>query len=262
MRVQYMSDLHLESCGYEFQFPKRAPCLVLGGDIGRLSDYEQYAEFIFKQCDRYDHVVLILGNHEFYGCDHKEGITKGTELAVDRRAQQKLKVLYRGAWEIPGTNSVLLGCTLYSTISPQCTRLSLDFNRIADWSVEKHNKEHQLDLAWLRSKIKTISSVSPNKKIIVVTHFSPCFEGTSSPVHKSREGSECFCSNTLGVVQRKFPEARLTHWISGHTHWNFRFRRGGTVVLSNQMRSDTKGISWFESMQRRSFKSSATLKIK
>ena len=262
MRVQYMSDLHLERCRYEFQFPKKAPCLVLGGDIGRLSDYEHYAEFIFKQCDRYDHVVVVLGNHEFYGCDHEEAITKATNLAIDQRTQQKLKLLYRGAWEIPGTNTVLLGCTLYSRISPYCTKLSADFKRIAGWSIEKHNNEHQLDLSWLRSRIKAVSSVSPKKKIIVVTHFSPCFEGTSSPVHQSREGSECFSSNTLNAVQDEFPEARLTHWISGHTHWNCRFRRGMTLVLSNQMMLDTEGIGWFEKMQRRSFKSSATLTIK
>ena len=85
MRIQYMSDLHLESCHYEFQLLKNAPCLVLGVDIGRLSDYEQYAGFIFRQCNRYDHVVLVLGNHEFYGCGHEERITRATELATDFR---------------------------------------------------------------------------------------------------------------------------------------------------------------------------------
>ena len=89
MRVQYISDLHLERCRYEFHFPRKAPYLVLGGDIGRLSDYEQYAGFTFKQCHRYDDVVLVLGNYKFYGCGHEEGITRATELATDRRTQQK-----------------------------------------------------------------------------------------------------------------------------------------------------------------------------
>lgn len=262
MRLQYMSDLHLERCNYEFNFPKKAPYLILGGDIGRLSDFEQYAGFIFSQCYRFEQVLLILGNHEFYGSSYEEGIEKASRLVVDSRAQQRLILLRRerGIWAIPGTNTIILGCTLYSHVSPSCTRLSLDFKRIKGWSVDKHNEEHRLDLEWLDRSIQNITGETPKKDIIVVSHFSPAFEKTSHPKYNNREGSECFSSDALEFIRNQNPTARVMYWIFGHTHWNTRFCQNKITLLSNQMQLDVVDLNRFERWKR-AFRSKATLTI-
>ncbi|EGX95922.1 Ser/Thr protein phosphatase [Cordyceps militaris CM01] len=67
-RVQVLSDLHLEigSQYGSFTFPATAPYLLLAGDVGRLVDYDGYLGFLAAQTARYDAVLLVLGNHEFY----------------------------------------------------------------------------------------------------------------------------------------------------------------------------------------------------
>ncbi|KAI1780508.1 hypothetical protein F4818DRAFT_435713 [Hypoxylon cercidicola] len=46
-----------------------APNLILAGDIGLLSHYDAYLDFLHNQTARYDRVFSVLGNHEFYGFD-------------------------------------------------------------------------------------------------------------------------------------------------------------------------------------------------
>lgn len=41
--------------------------LILAGDIGRLQDYDGLAQFLATQCERFERVFFVLGNHEFYG---------------------------------------------------------------------------------------------------------------------------------------------------------------------------------------------------
>jgi len=72
--LQYMSDLHLERVKYDFEITRVAPILILAGDIGRFCDQEAYRAFLVKQCAQFDMVLLIAGNHEFYGTSGEEGL--------------------------------------------------------------------------------------------------------------------------------------------------------------------------------------------
>lgn len=84
--VQIMSDLHLElNRQYaDFDFAAKSPLLVLGGDIGRLVDYEPFLGFLARQTARFERVFLVLGNHEFYEMSYDEGIAKAEELEGKR----------------------------------------------------------------------------------------------------------------------------------------------------------------------------------
>lgn len=77
-----MSELHLE-VGQQyltFDFDATASNLILSGDIGRLVDYEGYVSFLRKQIVRYEHVFLVLGNHEFYGLSFEDGLARARAL--------------------------------------------------------------------------------------------------------------------------------------------------------------------------------------
>jgi hypothetical protein len=80
--MQFMSDLHLE-VGQQyatFDFTARCPYLILGGDIGRLVDYDDYLAFLERQAGKFRRIFLVLGNHEFYGLDYDTGIREAREL--------------------------------------------------------------------------------------------------------------------------------------------------------------------------------------
>ena len=92
---QVLSDLHLE-VGQQyptFDFPTTAPNLILAGDIGLLSNYEAYLDFLHNQTERYDRVFLVLGNHELYGLDFATALSTAKKLEKEPRLGGKLSFL-------------------------------------------------------------------------------------------------------------------------------------------------------------------------
>lgn len=79
---QVLSDLHLEiNRQYlSYEIPVCAEHLILAGDIGRLTDYEDYRNFLQKQTARFKLVFLIPGNHEFYNGTFAAGLEKARQL--------------------------------------------------------------------------------------------------------------------------------------------------------------------------------------
>ncbi|KAK7423595.1 hypothetical protein QQX98_001053 [Neonectria punicea] len=120
-----MSDLHLElNRQYAtFDFPVKAPLLVLGGGIGRLVDYEPFLGFLARQTARFDKAFLVLGNHGFYEMSYDAGAGAGA-----------------GEGRSPGRKA---GCTLWSNIPPAAedavTLRVSDYKMIQGWTVAQHN---------------------------------------------------------------------------------------------------------------------------
>ena len=65
-QAMLMSDLHLEYTDDNFlKFPVVAPILMLAGDIGR-PDIPSLQKFLLDQCQRFEHIFYVAGNHCFY----------------------------------------------------------------------------------------------------------------------------------------------------------------------------------------------------
>ncbi|KAF6827888.1 Ser/Thr protein phosphatase [Colletotrichum plurivorum] len=77
-----------------YKFPASAPLLLLGGDIGRLVDYDAYRTFLEAQTRRYERVLLVLGNHEFYAMDYNSGISAARQLAGEPSLAGRLTLLH------------------------------------------------------------------------------------------------------------------------------------------------------------------------
>ncbi len=92
MQFQVLSDLHLE-LGQQysaFQIPVQTGSLILAGDIGRLQDYQPFLTFLQVQCQNFQQVFLILGNHEFYGITRAEGLQVAAKLSQESVLQGRL----------------------------------------------------------------------------------------------------------------------------------------------------------------------------
>jgi len=237
-----MSDLHLERIDYLWSVDPAAPILLLVGDIGRFCDLEKYRAFITQCCDHFEKILLVGGNHEYYGTSHEEGLQLVEDITSDTATQGKVLYLNRTTYDVPNTNITIAGCTLHSHIGDRSS-LTNDFKRIKDWTVDKHNSEHATDLAWLKSQL---AQVGDKRRIIIATHYAPTFEGTSHPVHKGSKFNQCFASNACEELQGSPGGQSVTHWIYGHTHWNTKFRRGNTLVMSNQRCNDSSKLSWWQ----------------
>ena len=61
MKINYVSDLHLEFGPMEIE-PDAGDVLVLAGDI----DIKCQVDWINSIASKFDHVIYVLGNHEFF----------------------------------------------------------------------------------------------------------------------------------------------------------------------------------------------------
>ncbi|GKZ72395.1 hypothetical protein AnigIFM63309_009377 [Aspergillus niger] len=256
---QILSDLHLEvNQQYSsYEFPACAEYLILAGDIGRLTDYNDYRNFLQKQTDRFRSVFLLLGNHEFYNETFDTGIEMAKQLEEDPSFDGRLIVLHQKRYDVPGSNVSILGCTLWSKVPQESAEVVQskvkDFQRISDWSVDDHNARHDFDYSWLMKEVhsihaenRTVAKDSKRRSILVVTHHAPSLQGTSNPKHAQSPWSVAFGTNILSEV----PDG-VKVWVFGHTHYNTDFKEKGVRVVSNQRGnvlpgSDPKADSGFD----------------
>ncbi|KAG6011314.1 hypothetical protein E4U43_008401 [Claviceps pusilla] len=259
-QVQLLSDLHLE-IGQQYSsytFPVSAPFLLLAGDIGRLIDYDGYRQFLEAQVCRYKKVFLVLGNHEFYGLDYSAGIDEACRLAKEPSLAEGLILLHKTRWDDADSALTILGCTLWSAIPDQSSRLIEsavnDFKHIGGWTAQRHNEIHTEEAAWLREQVARVSHVqkqvrkiegwnegegdNKGKKsasmrlLLVATHHAPSKDGTSRPCDANSPWTPAFATDLLG--QRGWEAVKV--WAYGHTHYStdFRVRRSNVRVVANQ----------------------------
>jgi len=237
-RLQFMSDLHLEAANEysDFQIPATAPYLVLAGDVGRLQDYQNYLRFLQRQCDKFEMVLLVLGNHEFYGLSRSEGLALATKLEGEDILDGKLKILHRRRVDI-SPSITILGCTLHSHIRPEnedfIGQKVRDFQRIRDWTVQDHNNEHNRDVTWLRNEIRAIRlhEKQLDRRVIVVTHYPPIKRGSCRPEHEENRQSDAFGTE---LMESDLDLSSVDFWMFGHTHHTTSCSRAGVSLISNQ----------------------------
>ncbi|KZZ92807.1 Metallophosphoesterase domain protein [Moelleriella libera RCEF 2490] len=241
-RVQILSDLHLE-VGQQYStytFPASAPYLLLGGDIGRLIDYDGYLKFLEAQVSRYEKVFLVLGNHEFYGLDYASGLDEARRLAQEPSLVDALVLLDRTRWDDPTSTLTVVGCTLWSAIPAEASRLIEskinDFKHIDGWTAREHNRVHAMEVSWLREQIAQVvgemNKAPPGRErqLLVATHHAPCTEGTSLPEDSGNPWTPAFATDLLD--QHGFQGVKV--WAFGHTHHSVDLMRNGIRLVANQ----------------------------
>lgn len=240
-QFQILSDLHLEVLQQydQFDVPPKAPFLVLAGDIGRLIDYDTYHSFLTRQCEQFQRVFLVLGNHEFYGTSRSRGLRTAHDLVNESSLNGKVTLLDRSRYDCGDSDIVVLGCTLQSSIPPDkqdiVRRKIQDFKNIGEWSIDDHNIEHQQDVDWLQDQIKSIrlAKAGIKKRILVITHHAPTNYGTSSPDHANNAWNSAFSTDLIGNEQ--YPAlSDVQCWVFGHTYYTTCMKLGNVKIISNQ----------------------------
>ena len=141
--IQIASDLHIEFFFHPDALPededtlwsvllqKQCNCSVLAllGDIGVLSSDElrgQYTRFVSWCAARWDHVLLLTGNHEYYCRSHgpNNSSTEVTDYAsidaflfsmcTSESMSGKVHFLQKGIFKLGDVT--VLGCTLWSHV--------------------------------------------------------------------------------------------------------------------------------------------------
>jgi predicted phosphodiesterase len=247
--IQILSDLHLEEPkSYDtFEIIPMAPYLALIGDIGCAKDPE-YLSFLERQLSKFKIGFLVLGNHEPF---HNSWATTKRRLrqfekeitTKDSDGNLRLFILMDKTRYDISPNTTILGCTLFSNISPsQKESVSLgfsDFHRIENWTVEDHNQAFLADLAWLNAQVKAIPETEPESKIIILTHHSPTTSpGATNPAHSESRISSGFATDLSGEFC--WTSRNVKVWVFGHTHFNCDFIDNDTGKRSLRIKGDMK----------------------
>lgn len=223
MRIQILSDLHLEfdpDHGESFarQVPVAGDVLVLAGDVLSLQSMRG-AERTFRWfCERFEDVVFVPGNHEYYLIDPTEA---AAVLKSCSRTFENLHVLNPGEVTVHGTRFV--GGTLWFPPTPDEERFRgylSDFEVIREFVPWVH-ETHARHLAFIEENVK------PGD--VVVTHHLP-HRRSVAPQYQDSPLNRFFLAED---AERLVEELGASVWIHGHTHDACDYVVGRTRVVGN-----------------------------
>lgn len=229
VKLQVLSDLHLEFCG---GMPRRCAVppvvgdvLVLAGDIGEGSA----ALEAFAHADV--PVVFVHGNHEPFGAQ------LGVAQQQLREAAARLGFHYLDNAEVVIGGVRFLGTTLWTDFEMYghasgpakalASRVIGDFSRIELGPGDPFSVQDSIDLhlrarRWLRARL----AAPFQGRTVVVTHHAP----SASSVPTQFEGdilSPAFASELHEL------KGLADLWVHGHMHSSLDYRWGKTRVVCN-----------------------------
>jgi len=236
MRIQYVSDLHLEGCTIDL-VNNSADVLVLAGDITTAKSYKNHYDF-FKNCsDNFKDIIYVTGNHEFYRGD------------IEETREELFEFLYRNFKNIHflENDSVRIGdhrffgCTFWTDcngndpITKSTIQQGMNDYRLIQWKSREHWKLHPDDTIELhRQSIDSLRKCleDSDQPVIVVSHHAPTYMSVHPRFANSRHmngGYASDLSNLIGVNGDRIPL-----WFHGHMHDSVDYQvYGKTKVLSN-----------------------------
>lgn len=238
MKIALWSDLHMECGNDRPSVHPDADVIVLAGDCSARTggvDLAQYYQRTYQVP-----VILLLGNHEYYG---KEYHTRLAQLRVDAATALEVHLLECDV-EVVGTTR-FLGCTLWSSFLLNGAAARAEHQKLSQRYVADFSRIHKGDRLLVPEDITAIFEQSYawleqelakpwNGKTVVVTHFAP----HRAAIHPQfLEGPKpdpltpYFVSDCSALMQRFSIDA----WLYGHTHHSVDvIVEGKTRLVSNQ----------------------------
>ena len=231
MKLQLLSDLHLETEAFDPQPAPGADVLVLAGDIDSTwCAYERFAGWPVP-------VLVVAGNHEFDGRDIDEAwpafrqhCTKLGLRLMEREATVLHDAQGRGVrfvgtirWSdfdlfgAAGRDRALRAAGYFTRVM-QARRGGLLFDAAAV------RAEALACLDWLDRELAQPPS-GRWQRTVVITHFAPSLR-SADPRYGRQPGTASFCNADDALI----PRADL--WLHGHLHCrhDYRVLRGGAAA--------------------------------
>ena len=234
MKIQYVSDLHLEfteNTNYIKKNPIKptGDILILAGDI-TLFKKQRNSDWFFDYCsENWKQTYWIPGNHEFYYSE------MGYATHYIRKNVRDNVMLVQSAVELID-NVALIFSTLWTNVDEE--NIEDIQNGMGDYRVIKYYDSGNLEVSdtnylhW-RDKLFIEESLETYKGFtkVVVTHHKPTFQN-NNPIYEGNRLSQAFSVDLDDLIIKSKPD----YWIYGHNHYNAQdFKIGDTVLLTNQL---------------------------
>jgi len=217
VKIQLLSDLHLETERFAPEPAPGAELLVLGGDID--ATWAGYAYFAGWPVP----VIVVAGNHEF---DNRE-VDAAWPALRELCAQHGLRLLQRESMlftSAAGRRIRFVGCTRWSDFDlfgaaqrERAMRAASYFMRVM--AAKRHGQpfdaagvreEGLACRAWLEREL-AVSPAGRWDSTVVVTHFGPSLR-SADPRYGRQPGTASFCNADDDLI------VRADVWLHGHLH--------------------------------------------
>ena len=224
MKIDVISDIHL-TCYKDFgtkwiaDWVPQAEVLILAGDVGEFHWWQQGFERIKALSEKYEHVLYIAGNHDYYGTTLQGGDARFREIEDQLPS---FHFLEQEIFELDGVKFAC--CSLWFKQDAKSflyERWMNDFCQIKEFKPAVYDRNEDS-----RNFLKNV----PPDTDVVITHHMP----TRFSVHEKYAGDPCsrfFLCEMDDVIFDLQPKV----WIHGHTHIPFDYRLGDTRVLCNPL---------------------------
>ena len=256
MKIALASDVHLEFGDLEFDNTDNADVLILGGDICVANDITQrdlyntmgeeyrsnrFHAFFERCCDRFPHVIFIVGNHEHYHGDFAKTVPHFKDVLG---YLPNLHILEKETFVLDDVT--FIGGTLWTDMNRRDTRtlhaisgMMNDFRcvsnsaKIADgrgwpghFTTTDAADDHDAMLEYIRLMIEG----KFDQKFVIVGHHAPSRLSTH-PRYAHEAIMNGGYSSELDDFILDHPQIKL--WTHGHTHEDFDYCIGSTRILCN-----------------------------
>jgi hypothetical protein len=238
MKFRLASDIHTEMNAPEDmgqfvakvlpQLPDdKNTVLIIACDLGSMHHPDRIAEFIDLVAPRFEQVLYVLGNHEYYFGDLNT--TKDALLAL---IDHNRNLLVADDYEsIMLQDHMVHMCTLWTDYDGEnYTSMRDAAEGMNDYRLIRNGKYiarpdnmltvHKMALAHLNNRVE------PGD--IVITHHLPSFKSVPEAYWGQRVNG-AYATNLESFILDKKPAI----WCHGHTHDAFDYKIGDTRILCN-----------------------------
>lgn len=246
MKIQLVSDLHLEFNHNPVVENAGADVLVLAGDICMANGLKPEDEFMplpreakfLRECaQKFAHVVYVMGNHEHYKHTFNDTASVIRETVA---GLTNFHFLDNESVMIDGVK--FLGTTLWTDMNDGCP-VTMDWLRrgMSDFHIVKYRDrdgnyfkfqpktafiEHNVSRSFLRFELED----KPKVPTVVVTHHAPSFQSVHEVYKTEHYMNGGYASDMEDFIHRN---DHIKLWCHGHMHNNFDYLVGDTRVVCN-----------------------------
>lgn len=250
MKFQLVSDLHLEFAETIPEVESHCDTLFLAGDLG-YPNKPSYEEFLTNMSNKFQHVYLVAGNHEFYRNDYHTAkqqlrkvcsqtgvhfLDRKSVVHHDQDTNQEYRVVGCTLWShVPTEHETIVSKTLNDYRMIQYTDPVMGHKRML--KVSDTNQFHKEDVQFIEQEIE--AGKQGNQRVIVLGHHGPLANGCSWPHLEASPITTAFQTDLTHLLGDP-----VDAFLFGHTHFNADLIVNGTRVLSNQQGYQNEKLRW------------------
>lgn len=215
--------------------------LVLAGDLWRdnltFKDMPDHGSWIAMVAKRFEHVIIVLGNHDYWGLSLQSAVRKAKEGVW---ALSNVTVLEQDTVTVSGIK--FLGGTLWTDYGRNDTAMMVirgkmnDYKRITFGDSRVRRKSRPLDMFEIhRQTTKFIfnncQADFPEQPVIIVTHMAPSEQSIDPAYAHEHILNHAYYTDLAESVRIHCKSVKL--WIHGHIHWPVDYSLYNVRVVSN-----------------------------